>query len=258
MKSHDPTALATLFPGKARRAVLESLFSQAGNRQTMSELARRAKLTPRSVAVEVQKLEKAGLVHVEPIGSAHVVRPVATHPAMKALAALLKALQKPHPMHPRRAVSAAAVRESLTAYGAPLPEEPTASLRLPEALLQGLELARHDATLLRTLPVVVALHARDLDWDELRDRARRMRLTPELGMLLDLTAEVAGEPALHEHASSFWDGRRRRQRYFPELKSEYEMELARRRTPPVVARWGFLMNMTEGAFRETLSKHAQV
>jgi hypothetical protein len=54
----------------------------------MSELARRAGLTPRAVAVEVQKLVEAGLVEFQAFGSAHVVRRNQKNPASEALSEL--------------------------------------------------------------------------------------------------------------------------------------------------------------------------
>ena len=116
MTAHYSEPLETLFPGKARRAVLAALFAEKhAEGMSMSELARRAGLTPRAMAVEVRKLEASGVVSVESVGTAHVVRPVASSPVVKALRALLKAMQAP----PRSSEAGAkAVRASLTAFGA--------------------------------------------------------------------------------------------------------------------------------------------
>jgi hypothetical protein len=244
--------LKALFPTTARRAVVELVFSGAVTEATMSELARRADLTPRAVAVEVQRLEEAGLVEVQAVGTAHVVRPNARNPATSALSDLVTAA--------RSGASAPAgernVRRSLAAYGAPLAgEEPRPSYSLAETLLRGLKAARSDATVLRVLPVVVAKHASELDWKDLTERARRMNLRAELGMLLDLTATVAELPNLRVHAEELSDGRRKRPRYFPFVEGAFERQLAARRSPEAARRWHFLMNMTEDSFRETVRKH---
>jgi DNA-binding transcriptional ArsR family regulator len=253
MESQLQVVSAALFPAKARRAVLEALFlGSEDDTFTMSALARRANLTPRAVAVEVKRLEQAGLVRVEVVGAAHVVRPAKGRTVARHLATLLKAMQAPSQLD----VPQASVRESLAAYGAPLGERPGATLPLHEALLQGLKQARRDATVLRTLPVVVRKNVTKLDWSALKERARRLNLKAELGMLLDLTATVAQMPSLHEHANELRDRRRRRREFFPILRSKYEQELARRRTPPVVASWGFYMNMSEDLFRSVLEAHA--
>ncbi len=244
--------LRALFPTAARRSVVELLFSGSAADASMSEIARRAGLTPRAVAVEVQRLEEAGLVEVQAVGSAHVVRPYSKNPATAALSELVKAA---------RGASAPStgdrnVRRSLAAYGAPLlGEEPKAVFPLAETLLRGLKTARKDATVLRVLPVVVAKHVQDLDWTDLAERARRMNLRAELGMLLDLTADVADLPELHARTETLSDARRKRPRYFPLVEGAFERQLAAKRTPGAARRWHFLMNMTEESFRETVRKH---
>lgn len=217
----------------------------------MSELARRAGLTPRAVALEVQRLEEAGLVEVQALGSAHVVRRNPKSPASEALSALLRAAREASTGGSERNV-----RRSLAAYGAPLAgEEPRATLSLSETLVRALKLARRDATVLRVLPVVVAKHVHELDWTDLVERAHRTNVRSELGMLLDLTADVAHLPALRARTAELRDARRKRPRYFPAAQGTFEKQLAVKRTPEAASRWHFLMNMTEESFREMVSKH---
>ncbi len=256
MSSHTTSSslpvLKALFPTTARRAVVELLFSGSAADASMSEIARRAGLTPRAVAVEVRRLEEAGLVEVRAVGPAHVVRPNPRNPATSALSDLVKAARSASVSSTRDRT----VRRSLAAYGAPLlGEEPKPSFSLAETLLRGLKAARDDATVLRVLPVVVAKHARDLDWTDLTERARRMNLRAELGMLLDLTAKVADLPNLRAHAEELSDARRKRPRYFPLVEGAFERQLAARRSPEAATRWHFLMNMTEDSFREMVRKH---
>ncbi|WP_242392231.1 helix-turn-helix domain-containing protein [Anaeromyxobacter oryzisoli] len=246
-----PPVLKALFPTTARRAVVELLFSGAPGEASMSELARRAGLTPRAVAVEVQKLEEAGLVEVQAFGSAHVVRRNQKNPASRALSELVRAA--------RDAASGSSdrnVRRSLAAFGAPLAgEEPRAAFSLAETLVRALKMARHDATVLRVLPVVLAKRASELDWTDLMERAHRMNVRSELGMLLDLTAEVAHLPNLRARTKGLRDARRKRPRYFPSVEGTFEKQLAATRTPEAASRWLFMMNMTEESFREMVSKH---
>ncbi len=246
-----PPVVKALFPTAARRAVVELLFSGTPAEASMSELARRAGLTPRAVAVEVQRLEEAGLVEVQALGPAHVVRQNQKNPATRALSELLRAAREAAAGSSNRNV-----RRSLAAYGAPLAgEEPRASLSLSETLVRALKMARRDATVLRVLPVVVAKHANELDWTDLVERAYRMNVRNELGMLLDLTADVAHLPNLRTHAAELRDARRKRPRYFPSVEGTFEKQLAAKRTPKAASRWQFLMNMTEESFRELVSKH---
>lgn len=248
------TALQALFPSKARRAVLETLFSGRLASASVSELARRARLTPRAVSMEVEKLQEAGLVEVEAIGSAHVVRANDSHPVTAALKRLLNSAESE--------VGGAdaerrTVRESLAAYGAPLlGNEPRRHYTLSDTVLRGLKLARTDATVLRVLPLVVFKHVHDFDWTDLRERARRMNLKAELGMLLDLTSDVASLPALRTEARQLSDGRRKRERFFLHVHGQFGRKLAQMRTPASAARWQFSVNMPEDVFRETLRKHA--
>lgn len=250
-RTGTPPVLKALFPTAARRAVVELLFSGAPAEASMSELARRANLTPRAIAVEVQKLEEAGLVEVHAFGSAHVVRRNDKSPASGALSELLRAAREADAGSSDRNV-----RRSLAAYGAPLAgEEPRAALSLSETLVRALKLARRDATILRVLPVVLAKHVNDLDWTDLVERAHRTNVKSELGMLLDLTADVARLPNLRARTAELRDGRRKRPRYFPAVAGTFEKQLAERRTPDAASRWQFFMNMTEDSFREFVSKH---
>ncbi len=240
-----------LFPGRARRAVLKALFGAGPTSASVSELARRAHLTPRAVSVEVGRLVAAGLVEVEASGAADLVRANRKHPAARALAALLRKSEvgpgSPSHRDPR---------PSLAAYGAPLAGvEPRARMGREEALVAGLAAAANDPTLLRVLPVVVLRNEGRLDWHELRARARRAKVRAELGMFLDLTAEVTGHENLREEAHGLQDRRRRVPRYLPGPRSDFERRLADRRTPPAARRWGFRMNLSEESLRAFVRKH---
>ena len=79
-------------------------------------------------------------------------------------------------------------------------------------------------------------------------------LRAELGLVLELTADVAALPELRRQADPLRDRRRSRDRYLPESMSERERELARRRSPPAARRWHFLVNMTEESLRGLLRK----
>ena len=241
-----------LFPSRARRSLLVALFRDGAADISVSELARRAGLTPRAVAIEVARLDAAGLVRVEAIGPAHLVRPRLEHPAVGPLRALLGA----NPFPPSDEEEAE-VRRSLATYGAPFAGDAAAApLPLTETLLRGLSLARADATVLLVLPAVLALRAGDVDFRELKEGARRLKLKAELGFLLDLTADVAGLPALRERASDLADGRRRLQRHLPTSLGAREKELAESRSPAAAGRWNFRVNMTEEAFRAALREGA--
>jgi hypothetical protein len=148
------------------------------------------------------------------------------------------------------------VYESLVAYGAPLANwAPRLHLRLEEVLPWALRLARGNATVLRVLPLVLARHATELDWELLEDRARAVGQEAELGFLLELTAELTARDELAHRAERFVDARPEQPRYFFEPRGERDRKLAELRTPLVARRWGLLLNMPEESFSSLLARH---
>lgn len=241
----------SLFQSRTRTAVLDLLFCQELP-ATVSELARRSGLTPRSVAVEVRKLLNLGLVTVEAVGGADLVRPNLKHPAAPHLRGLLRIPAAPE----AEEAQGQQLRESLAALGAPLAgARPRGHLGLEAALLAGLEAARSDGTLLRVLPVVLGRNLEQLDWPTLREGARSRKLKSELGLLVELTAELLGRRELRRQVADLHDRRRRVPRYLPLARSDFERRLARERSPAVARRWGFLMNLSVESFRSTFERH---
>lgn len=241
---------AVLFRSGTRLGLLDLLFGQ-GRSGTMSELARYLGVTPRSVAVEVRNLAGVGLVSVEGIGGADLVRANHLHPAVPHIRGLLRI-----DAGPSQAGSLEPLRESLAAYGAPFASaRREAHMPLEDAVLSALEAARTDGTVLRVLPIVLSKNLEQLQWGALKEGASRRKLKAELGFLIELTAELLGRPALRRQAAALRDRRRRVPRYFPEARSEFERRLARARSPAVARRWGFYMNSSMESFRSSLERH---
>lgn len=215
----------------------------------MSELARRTDFSVRSVASEVRALESVGLVHVESLGAADVVR-LADNAMTAALRTLFQAAQMPTAEE-----DATQVKESLAAMGAPLGVRPIRHLDPDATLVRALRIARRDGTVLRVLPLVVARNEQTLDWAALKERARREKLKGELGVIVDLAGHLLERPSLRRRVADLKDRRRKKMRYFPEPRSSFERALAEGRTPPIARAWGFFMNVSEDSFRSTLSKH---
>jgi len=113
-------------------------------------------------------------------------------------------------------------RPTLTAYGAPLFFSARRDMGLEEAVVRSLRVLRRDPTVLLSLPVVLVKNERALDGGELLAKAKELGLEAELGMVLDLTGELSRRPRFRA---------------------------------PVVARWGFRMNMPESSFQQFLAKH---
>jgi hypothetical protein len=242
-----------LFASASRAAVLR-LVVHDGLEDSVSGLARRAGLSSRAVAREVTHLARTGLVTVRSLGGADLVRANREHPAVMPLKQLLSL---DFTFADERDVRAF-VRDALSAWGAPLDGQRRRGRNtpsLPETLLSALEVARHDGTVLRVLPVVLAKNLHHVDWVVLLESARHRKLKAELGMLVELTADLLNQPELKSRVSSLKDRRRHKKRFFPEPRNRFEVELAKRQTPRAAARWGFMMNMTEEAFRTTLERH---
>jgi hypothetical protein len=147
-------------------------------------------------------------------------------------------------------------RPTLAAYGAPLAGfAPRREMPLEEAVVLALVLARRDGTVALVLPLVLLKNAGRLRTRTLRKLARELGVEPELGMMLDLADALRPAPRLASAAKGLrpLTGR---PAYYPRLLGgKYEKMLADEKTPPVVARWGFRMNATEGDLRGFVEKH---
>jgi hypothetical protein len=147
------------------------------------------------------------------------------------------------------------VAETLVAFGAPLGAwSPRAHLPLEQALVAGLVQSRADATVLRALPVVLLRNWRDLAWPALEQSARQAGVTSALGMLVELTAKLAGVPDLEAKVAGWPRPTRDPEPYFPS-RNRFDAELVAERTPAVARAWGFLMNVGEDSFRRLLETH---
>jgi hypothetical protein len=148
-----------------------------------------------------------------------------------------------------------AAAETLVAFGAPLAAF-RAHVRQPleQALVTGLLRASTDATVLRSLPVVLARNWRHLDWTQLEEKARAVQVLETLGMLVELTADLAHLPDLRSRAERWWAPHAQAKPFF-RRRNTFDAELAEERTPRVARKWGFLMNLGEDSFRSLLERH---
>lgn len=251
----DQTPLRSLVSSEARALLLQWAVEE-GEPTTVGDLARRFGLTPAGLRREVRTLEALEVVGVVRSGNSDVVARVPSSPVWKACAHLVKALDQELD---RRADTIERVRRDMVALGAPLAGRPGKARRqVEDVLVEALEVAHDDATVLRVLPVVLLAHADTLDWPRLFATARTERRAAELGMLVQLTGHLANRPDLEARAEELKDERRRAVRPFHDRMSRRELALAHTRTPDVVRRWGYLVNMDEASFRSTLERHAAV
>lgn len=241
--------LFELFQSPARTGVLHLLL-KVRITASVRELALRCGLSHQAVRKEVEHLEQLGLATVRGQGAAKLVTANWEHPANQHLLALFD-VEAPTPM-----VDDALVREALVAYGAPLlGNGPQAHWSLEETIARALRVARHDATVMRVVPVVLAKNRNELDGQELLRAARKYQVKAELGMILDLSDELLGTQTFKDLVERLNDKRRHVWQFFPEVKNRFEVELAKSNAFEVAQRWHFHTNMTRDSFESLLSKH---
>jgi hypothetical protein len=153
------------------------------------------------------------------------------------------------------------VRFALAAIGAPVgaPRRNPPPADLEAALADGLVLAHRDATLARTLPLVFWRQRDRFDLDGLVAQASRRGERFALGLFLELAGRLGHEPTLVQAARRLRDRRRTAVRlFFSHAHGPIAMAMARRYTPQVARRWGYLMNMSVDSFRTLFNKFARL
>ncbi len=105
---------------------------------------------------------------------------------------------------------------------------------LEEAVVRSLRVLRRDPTVLLSLPVVLVKNERVLDDGELLAKAKEMGLEAELGMVLDLTAELSRRPRFRALARRLTVPHVAL-RYLTDDQSSFARRAADEGTPPVVA-----------------------
>lgn len=151
------------------------------------------------------------------------------------------------------------VWDSLVAYGAPLVgRRPNKRMLLEEALARGVLLAKDNATVLSVFPVLLAKVADALDPPALQRASQSAGVESEMGMLLALTGQLAGNDHLTKLAGKFPKRQGQGRKFFlnSDESSPRLQLLAQERTPAVVRQWGFLMNASQADFAERLRKFA--
>ncbi|HJZ12626.1 MAG TPA: hypothetical protein VJ521_10770, partial [Acidobacteriota bacterium] len=208
-----------------------------------------------SVHAELEAMANEGLVTSREVGRALLFRKNDSYPGAKALKTLLGHQTPSY----SKSVTDDEVRSSLANFGAPLAVYGKAmhELGLEETLALSLDLARRDATVARTLPVVFAKNSHRLDLSRLKFLARKGKVLPVLGLFLDVTASLTGSRNLRKEARGLMDRRRKRMEQFfvHRRPGKFENELTERNTPSVARKWRFLMNMGMDSFENLFRKN---
>lgn len=192
-----------LFQSRTRSALLKALLRDDVS-DSLSGLARRTGLSQHAVAVEVKNLAEAGLVSVESVGSADIVRANRDHPAVAPLVQLLSVAALPPPR--RREDSQ--LKASLAHFAAStLAGKRRRHLTLELTLARGLAAAKREPNILTTLAIVLLRNRGAIDWAVLRQEARRLEVKQELVKLVELAADVTGRAELKAQVTNLKDRR---------------------------------------------------
>jgi len=130
---------------------------------------------------------------------------------------------------------------------------------LEKALAEALTLSHDDATVARVLPLVFWAQRDRVDYDRLVREATRLNERQTLGFFLELTGRLARDHRLASLSRRLRDRRRSRVRpFFARPHGRMALAAARRKTPSLARRWGYLMNMGLESFASAFAKHRQV
>lgn len=248
--------LEYLVTSRTRRRLLDALWV-LGERGSVSDLARLARVSFRGAHKELNAMHEAGLAARSCVGTATVFEADAGHPRARVLRELLRRGQGREGASTRDAREDQNLRSWMKAWGAPLSARPAAGARPPleRVLARAAALAHRDASVARSLPVFLWRNRSRLDFEQLRGEAQREGEKQTLGFFLELAGVLGNDPELRARAEGFRDHRVRRDRYFFfETRSALARRLARERTPAVARKWHLLMNLSQETFASTFEK----
>jgi DNA-binding transcriptional ArsR family regulator len=249
------TLLKYLVPSRARRALLETLFLD-DVRGSVSQLARRARLSFAAAHRELEAMRAAGLTSCERAGNRVEYRCSDNHPSARALRDLLRTASRDRTRTTPNGDQT--VRGWLREAGAPLAAQTPGSPppAIEEALATALELAHRDATVARVLPLVLWLQRQNLDHAALGRAATRRNERETLGLFLELAGRLGGDVSLVRAARRLRDRRRSRPRpFFTRATGRMAAASARRHTPALARRWGYSMNLGLDSFASVFARH---
>ena len=250
--------LSYLVASRARRRLLRLLWVE-GVGGSVSELGRQAGVSFAAAHRELAAMRVEGLARSERAGAALVYR---ANPDYRE-AGLVRGLLENGitSFAPPPVADGEKVRGWLAAAGAPLLVSRTPKGRMPpleEVLAEGLALSHHDATVARVLPLVFWRHRDRLDQGRLTLAATERNERQALGFFLELAGTLGGDPRLASLSERLRDHRRTRPRpFFARAQGRMALALARRRTPALARRWGYLMNMDLDSFASAFEKHGE-
>ena len=251
--------LSYLVTSRARRDLLHLLWVE-GAVGSVSDLARRARLSFAAVHRELETMRGEGLALAERVGPRLTYRANRDHAQSALVRRLL--VEGTATVPKGSAAQPGRVRGWLAAVGAPLLLPRKASGRMPSlerVLAQALALSHADATVARVLPLVFWAQRDRLDYPLLVREATRVDERQALGFFLALTGRLARSRRFASLSSRLRDRRRKRARlFFSRSHGRMALAAAREKTPRLARRWGYLMNMGLDSFSSAFAKHTRV
>jgi hypothetical protein len=242
--------LSFLVSSKGRRRLLTLLWAEQAS-GTATHLSTRARISFATAYRELQSMKRWDLVRTTPSEHGEVFTANHAHPQAHMLAELVAS-----PPHRPADRERAEVRAQLAQAGAPLRAEPPVNPapKLDALVLEGVDAARRDPEIARTLPVFLFQQLqRGLDVDALASSAAQRGTRHVLGFFLALTARLAGDPVLARRARTLRDRRVKNQELF------FTTSSSRTAKPFALARaWGLRMRADADWFESLFRKFITV
>ncbi len=250
--------LRFLVTSTTRRRLLQMLWGQdvVGS---VSDLAGQCGVSFASAHRELNAMRAAGLAKTrhEPGRTVFSADSDYPHAELVRQLASLAAPSKP----PTKNREGQAVRRMLKTLGAPINGRRAkhSDVDTETALVDGIKLARRDATVARIIPLCL-WHERDsIDWKKLVATVHGAEDKHALGFFLELTSKLTGDQRFKSCASMLRDKRVRAVRdFFDGRSTSSARELADLRTPKLARHWGFRMNMSMESFESIFAKFSSI
>jgi len=242
-----------LVTSKTRRTLLSLLWGEERS-GTVANFAKWAKVAFAGAHKELHAMKAAGLVKTEWENGREVFCPVKDHPMKD----VLKKLVRSEDATPTKAQDTnSQVKAELAYLGLPVntPKHSRRSNESLEALFAAAcRLARTDASVARSLPVLVSKYRNSLDYKTLDKECRQLGQRHVMGFFLGLAGHLMKDDDLEKEAEHFRDNRRKKPVSFFVNPSKLSMRMVKEKTPELAKSWNWLMNMSMDSFTSTFEK----
>lgn len=242
-----------LVTSRTRRALLELLWRD-GVSGTVTDLADKSGVAFAGAYRELKAMVEADLAEIEWRDGSKVFSANKAHPMSGLLRKLVKRVEAEKNLH---SVEREKLRENLAFLGLPVSAgkiAPEAGVAVETLLVEAANLASEDASVARSLPVLLHKLRDTLDFDTLKHESWKMGNKHRVGFFLELAGKLGSDRLLTEAAGDFMDHRYKVPKQFFHKQSRLSEQAAEMRTPDLARKWGWRMNMGFDAFESTYKK----